>query len=78
MVPMTLEMAVMDATGDSKQIWDINNPDEVEVARAAFNALKAKGYSAFHVKADGEAGTRMDTFEPTAGKLIMVPALKGG
>jgi len=75
---MTLEMAVMDSTGDSKQIWNINNPDEVEAARSAFNSLREKGYRAFHVKADGEAGTRMDTFEPTAGKLIMIPQLKGG
>jgi GrpB-like predicted nucleotidyltransferase (UPF0157 family) len=73
-----LEIAVMDHSGDSKQIWDIDNPDEVEAARKMFDELKAKGYTGFHVKEDGAAGKRMDTFEPKAGRLIMVPALKGG
>lgn len=72
------EMNVMDPSGHSNSIWDADVPAEVEAARATFNALIAKGYRAFHVKKDGTEGERMDTFDPRAGKMIMVPQLRGG
>lgn len=74
----TGEMAVMDHTGDLKVIWDSDKEDEVEAAKAQFNALRKKGYSAFAVNKKGDAGGRIDTFDPLAEKLIMVPAMQGG
>lgn len=72
------ELAVMNSTGDTKTLWDPNNADEVEVARVTFNSLRGKGYSIFNVNADGGRATRMDTFDPKAGKLIAVPRVVGG
>ena len=64
--------------GDLKTIYNIDNEDEVAAARKTFNDLKAKGFTAFHVKKDGEKGTRMDEFDAQAGTYIMVPQYKGG
>lgn len=72
------EMNVMDPTGHTKHIWDANNEAEVEAAEALYDSLTAKGYRAFHVKKDGEEGKRMDSFDPEAEKMILVPQLKGG
>jgi hypothetical protein len=72
------ELAVMGTEGDTKTLWDPDNETEVSVAKAAFDALRKKNYSIFHVKKDGEAGSRMDTFDPRAGKLVAVPPIVGG
>jgi len=72
------EMMILDQTGDTKTVWDANNPDEVEVARTQFNALKKKGYLAYAVKKGGERGARMDTFDPAAESMILAPAMAGG
>lgn len=72
------EMCCMDRTGDTRTMWDRDKPDEVENARLMFERMTAKGYRAFYVKKDGEAGQRMDAFDPDAEKVILVPQLKGG
>jgi hypothetical protein len=64
--------------GDTKLIWSKNNRDEVESARRTFDELKKKGFSAFAVKKDGEKGEQIFSFDETAEKLIMVPAMRGG
>lgn len=72
-------MEVMDGTGDTKNIWDPAKPDEVEVARATYDALKKKGYRGFRVTGkNGEKGEQMDEFDPAAGRMIMIPPLQGG
>lgn len=64
--------------GDIKTIWDTENEDEVEAARAQFDKFTKKGYSAFRVKKDGEKAERITKFDPDAGKIILAPALQGG
>lgn len=75
-------MAVIDKTGDTKTIWDRTKPDEIDAARATFNSLKKKGYTAFHVKngrgEEGQRGAAMPTFDPEAERMIMVPPMVGG
>jgi hypothetical protein len=71
-------MNVLDKTGHTKHIWDANIEAEVEGARALFTSLTGRGYRAFKVKKDGEAGERMDRFDPTAEKMILAPQLQGG
>ena len=73
-----MEFNVMDQTGHSKHLWDVDQPHEVDAAREMFNSLKKKGYKAFHVKKDGEEGKQMDAFDPLSGKFIMVPPIVGG
>lgn len=73
-------IAIVNREGDSKLIWSTEQPDEVANARRMFDDLKAKGYSAFYVLPDGrgEKGNRLDRFDPAAGKIIMVPPMRGG
>lgn len=71
-------LCVMDATGDTKLIWDRKNKDEVQSAKRTFDELKAKGYIAYSVKKDGSAGEVLSDFDKKAEKLIMVPPLIGG
>ncbi len=72
------EMAIIGTEGDVKQMWDSENPEEVAVAKAAFDKLTKKGYKAFSVKKDGEKGKQIDEFDPDAEKIVMTPAMKGG
>lgn len=71
-------MAEIDATGDTKTIWDPDNPDEVEIARDAFNKLKKKNYVIYNVTEDGKPGSVMHTFDPSATRLVARPAIQGG
>jgi hypothetical protein len=72
------ELRAIDETGDTKLIWDEDNADEVEAAEETFNRLKKKGYQAFKVDKKGEQGKKMEKFDPSAEKLIMVPAMQAG
>lgn len=69
---------VMDATGDTKTIWNPDSEEEVDAAREQFDALTKKGYRAFHVKKGGDKGELMTKFEATAAKMIFVPQVAGG
>lgn len=71
-------LCIMDRTGDTRQMWDPNNADEVEIAKAAFEAAIAKGMRAYKVTKDGDKGELIKKFDPKAGKIILAPALVGG
>ena len=75
---MAGELCVLDASGDTKTIWNPDNPDEVEAARRTFDSLRAKGYLAYSVKGDGDKGEVLREFNPGLGKIIMAPPLAGG
>ena len=65
--------------GDKREMWDPNNPEQVESARQTFEFLvKEKKYKAYAAKADGEKGELITKFDPSAGKIIMAPAMVGG
>lgn len=72
------EMRILDATGDTKIIWDKNNRDEVDNARDTYKKMKDKGYMAYSVKEDGEKKKVVHEFDPEAEKLILTPPLRGG
>lgn len=69
---------VLDASGDTKHIWDPENPEEVAAAKAVFDSLKAKGFQAFSVKRGGEKDSVLREFDPREGKIILSPAIRGG
>lgn len=71
-------MQIMDQTGHTSVTWDPEIRAEVRVARESFDSLIKEGYSAFRVDEDDERGERITTFDPEAGKIMMVPQLKGG
>lgn len=74
----TCELIVLCSHGDKKEIWNPRIPDEVESAKKTFEDLRRKGYLAFRVNADGSQGEQINTFDPEAGKMIMVPQMRGG
>jgi hypothetical protein len=71
-------LKIMDGSGDKREIWDPTRPDEVESARASYNLLTRKGYNAYGVKVDGGKGDPITEFDPGLGKILLVPALRGG
>ena len=71
-------MNVLDSTGHSTTTWDPNNREEVEAARIQFDAMTDKGYRAFRVLGENGQGSRMETFDRNATKIMFVPQLKGG
>jgi hypothetical protein len=72
------EMSVLGKSGDTKVIWDPNSEDECEAAETQFDMLIEKGFKAFKVDKEGNKATGIKKFNPTLGKIIMVPALVGG
>lgn len=71
-------MLVMDVTGHTTVTWDVNKPIEVEVAKSSFDKLLKEGYNAFRVEGADQKGERLTSFDPKAGKIMMVPHLVGG
>lgn len=76
---MTNTMHTLDRTGDQRVMWDKDNVEEVDAARAMFERLTSKGYFAY--KAEGKKGTQGEqirTFDPNAERIILVKAHAGG
>jgi hypothetical protein len=71
---------ITDATGDTRIMWDPRNTDEIETARAAFNAAKEKGMAAYAVDPNTaeRTGEIIRDFDPQRGKIIMIKQLQGG
>lgn len=72
------EMRVISGEGDTKVLWDPKNTDEVCAAKAQFDSLMNKKFSAFEVEKSGDPGKQIKKFKPKAGKIIMVPPIQGG
>lgn len=72
-------MEVIDHTGDTRIIWDRDNPAEVENAKRTFSDLRKKGYIAYSVSGkSGEKGKVINEFDEDAERLILAPAVAGG
>ncbi len=65
-------------SGDTRVNWDPEKPKEVDLAETAFNKLRAEGYNAFRIRGADMQGEKMETFDPQAGKVIMVAPIAGG
>lgn len=66
------------ADGDLRTIWDPNVAAEVEQAREQFDKMRRKGYAAYRVGTDGGKAEVMNSFDPTASKIILAPVVAGG
>jgi hypothetical protein len=65
--------------GDTKIVWDAENPDEVAIAKKAFDTARKKGMLAYSAQgAKGERGAQIREFDPDAERIILVAALQGG
>lgn len=78
--PQHHSFEIMGKEGDTKAIWDKNNPEEVEAARRQFEFLVTeKKYAAFHVTGEkGDKGGQMRVFDAKAERIIFVPPMAGG
>jgi hypothetical protein len=65
--------------GDTTISWHSDRSDEVDAARATFEKLTAKGYTAFRSGGkEGQKGEKLKTFDPEAERIILVPRIAGG
>ncbi len=73
------EMAIMGKEGDTKHMWDKTKPAEVEAAKALFDSLIKKGYTAYSVAGEkGDKDKQVREFDPDAERLIFVPPVQAG
>ena len=73
------EMRIMDPSlGHATIKWDPSSENDVEVAREAFDAARKRGHSIFVVGRFGKKGRRLDSFDPDAKQMMVVPHLSGG
>lgn len=72
------EMSVMDGSDHRRLTWSRGNPEQIAEARAVFDALMARGYSAFGAKTKTAPRHATRTFDPEAAELVMVPRIAGG
>lgn len=74
-----MSMHTLDASGDTKVLWDRDNDDEVSSARRTFNELLGKGYLAYKAEGKrGEKGEQIREFDRTAERIILVKPSQGG
>jgi len=74
--PARSVLRTMSHRGDVPVHWTPGVAVEENAARAAFDAMKAKGYAAYQV--DGEDREIIRRFDPEAGEIVMVPPTAGG
>jgi hypothetical protein len=75
----------LNGSGDTSVEWDraahaagdVEAQAAVAEAERIFAAARATGAVAFKIGTDKEA-TRLDTFDPTATEILVIPALVGG
>lgn len=72
------EMRVMDYAGNQRMKWKRDNPDQIAAAKAVFDRLLERGYSAFGTRSKSAPRQTMKTFDPEAADVIMVPKIVGG
>ena len=71
-------LSIIDHSGDTEYSWNINNEDEIKIAKKTFKKFKAKRYIAYKTNKLGRKGEIINEFDPKAGKIIMVPPVVGG
>ena len=77
--PITGVIEIMDRSGDTKVTWSRHDTDEVDNARRTFHDLRAKGFIAYSVDPRNDRrGEVLHTFDETAERIVMSPAMQGG
>ena len=59
-------LAVMNQEGDTKYVWDPENPDEVQAAKEKFREMKKEGFLIFRI------GKEAKRFSPKSGGYFFV------
>jgi hypothetical protein len=69
-------LQIIDATGDTQLVWDVEAPETVECSREKFEELLTQGYMAVNFLPTGKEIIR--EFDQTATRILMLPAVRGG
>ena len=69
---------VMNHSGDSRHVFDLANPTDVEVARVRFDDLVRRGYSPVGFAAGDDKGRLLRSFDSSVERTIFIPQLRGG
>lgn len=78
-------MQIMDRTGHTTVTWNPDDAGSIKDAAKKFKEMIDQGYTAFAmdlVSTNGvtveQKGKRITSFDPAAGKIMMIPQLVGG
>jgi hypothetical protein len=70
-------MNIMDHSGHKQLQWNMDELEDIAVARKTFDKLVSRGYSAFGSH-ETEAKHLIREFDPTMKEVVMVPITVGG
>lgn len=73
------KLRILSSRGDTTVVWDEKEgtEDAVREAERIFNQQRASGSTAFRVQSN-EPAERIDSFDPEAEQIVIVPRLAGG
>lgn len=71
-------MSIMDIKGDIRVEWDPDVEEEVKAAEKQFNELTKKKWLAFRMYDEGKRGEKLEEFDKTAERILLVPPMVGG
>lgn len=71
-------MNVLDRSGDTRIEWNPAVPEEVSMAKKAFDEAKKKKYLTYRLRADGTQGELIREFDPRAERIVATPQTVGG
>lgn len=74
----TGEMSVMGREGDTKHYWNAKNWDETRLAKEVYDKYVESKFKPYRMKTNGDPGEPMDSFDPSTGSILFVPAMAGG
>ena len=69
---------IMDETGDTRHLFDAQDPKALAGAERRFRELTGRGFRAVALGKDGAHGRLMRDFDPTAEQTLFIPQLHGG
>lgn len=74
---------VCDGSGHRETLVDVTDPAALAGVQTEFDRLIGAGYAAFAAEVDGAEGggppsRRLNAYDPTAGEIVLTPALVGG
>jgi hypothetical protein len=64
--------------GDYRATWDRSKPEEVALARQAYDELARQGYRAYAESKRGKRRELLTRFDPDAERIVLIPQLAGG
>ena len=73
-----MQLIIMDRSGDTRQTFDTSCAADLAAAGTRFKELTGSGFRAARLSDDGSPGRLLKMFDPTAERVLFIPALQGG